>query len=69
LAVAIRTPAGMVVHTGDFKMDQLPLDNRLTDNRPSRHRHVRIRSFRCGPPDNGGSPYGRSGMHSCASDC
>ncbi len=31
LAVAIRTGAGMVVATGDFKMDQLPLDNRLTD--------------------------------------
>ncbi|RSS78709.1 ribonuclease J [Streptomyces sp. WAC06614] len=31
LAVAIRTPAGMVVATGDFKMDQLPMDNRLTD--------------------------------------
>ncbi|HEY3682270.1 MAG TPA: ribonuclease J [Streptosporangiaceae bacterium] len=31
LAVAIRTDAGLVLHTGDFKMDQLPLDGRLTD--------------------------------------
>jgi ribonuclease J len=31
LAVAIRTQAGLVLHTGDFKMDQLPLDGRLTD--------------------------------------
>ncbi|MDP9101730.1 MAG: ribonuclease J [Actinomycetota bacterium] len=31
LAVAIRTTAGLVLHTGDFKMDQLPLDGRLTD--------------------------------------
>ena len=33
LAVAIRTHAGLVLHTGDFKMDQLPLDGRLTDLR------------------------------------
>jgi ribonuclease J len=31
LAVGIRTGAGVVLHTGDFKMDQLPLDRRLTD--------------------------------------
>ena len=31
VAVAIRTAAGLVLHTGDFKMDQLPLDGRLTD--------------------------------------
>lgn len=33
LAVAIRTSAGLVLHTGDFKMDQLPLDERITDLR------------------------------------
>ena len=33
LAVVIRTAAGSVLHTGDFKMDQLPLDGRLTDLR------------------------------------
>ena len=31
LAVGIRTPAGTVLHTGDIKLDQLPLDGRLTD--------------------------------------
>lgn len=33
LAVVLRTRAGTVLHTGDFKMDQLPLDGRLTDLR------------------------------------
>jgi len=33
LAVAIRTGAGLVLVTGDFKMDQLPLDGRITDLR------------------------------------
>jgi ribonuclease J len=31
LAVAVRTGAGTILHTGDFKMDQLPIDGRLTD--------------------------------------
>ncbi len=33
LAVAVRTRAGLVLITGDFKMDQLPLDGRITDLR------------------------------------
>ncbi|WP_403020031.1 ribonuclease J [Salinibacterium sp. GXW1014] len=33
LAVHITTVAGTVLHTGDFKMDQLPLDDRITDLR------------------------------------
>ena len=31
LAVVIKSDAGTILHTGDFKMDQLPLDGRLTD--------------------------------------
>ncbi|MBK8756264.1 MAG: ribonuclease J [Actinomycetales bacterium] len=33
LAVMVRTSAGSLLHTGDFKMDQLPLDGRITDLR------------------------------------
>ncbi|MEX3510631.1 RNase J family beta-CASP ribonuclease [Kocuria sp. WRN011] len=33
LAVFLRTKAGTVLHTGDFKMDQLPMDGRITDLR------------------------------------
>jgi len=33
LALVINTDAGRVLHTGDFKMDQLPLDGRITDLR------------------------------------
>ncbi len=33
LAIVVRTGAGVLLHTGDFKMDQLPLDDRITDLR------------------------------------
>ena len=33
VGLAIRTPVGTVVHTGDFKIDQTPLDGRLPDLR------------------------------------
>jgi mRNA degradation ribonuclease J1/J2 len=36
LAVAIRTPAGLVLHTGDIKLDQTPIDGEGVDV----HRHA-----------------------------
>ena len=33
VGISIKTPVGMVIHTGDFKLDYTPIDGQMTDFR------------------------------------
>ena len=48
VAVAIETPHGVIIHTGDFKIDQTPIDGEDFDVHRLAHSALRA-SWRCSP--------------------